>query len=141
MRKQPSPKSSPHPSYLRLVAKSPLEFIQTRQQLDAAINVGRRLESRRKLNTGEFAYLEALLALLSASECSEYLQSATGSDADKLYNFMALTHSTPMRVSRGTGLSVISICEVLIGRRQFEPIMIEKLAKFFNLPVRYFLAD
>jgi hypothetical protein len=141
MSTQANPRSSAHPSYLRLVAKSPLVFIRTRQQLDTAIDVGRRLESRHRLNAGEFAYLEALLALLSACEGSIYLECLSGSDADKLFNFMALTHSTPMRINRNTGLSVISICEVLDGRRRFDPKMIEKLAKFFNLPFRFFLAD
>ena len=121
-------------SYLELILAFPLASIRSDEHLRAAQVVMDRLLAKRKLNTGESLYLDALSDLVAAYE-DEHHAIESASDADMLNHLLDAKGVNQAELHRSTGIPKSTISEVLAGKKPFSRQMIRKLAAYFQVDI------
>jgi HTH-type transcriptional regulator/antitoxin HigA len=127
-------------TYLRLIQELPLVSIMSDEHLDEAQATIDRLTSKKKLDGGEQAYLDALCDLVVVYE-DQHHSIPMASDAALLRHLMEAKGVTQSQVHKDTGLAKSGISEVLSGKKPFSKAMIGILATYFHVPTSVLAAN
>jgi len=124
--------------YLELIQEFPLRRIQNDDELADAIHVIDSLIDLDKLTKAEDDYLDILSNLVYEFE-KEHIPMGNTPAHEMLAYFMELKELTQAQVSKGAGIAVSTVSELLSGKRKLTRGQIEKLAKFFHTSPAVFL--
>jgi HTH-type transcriptional regulator/antitoxin HigA len=126
-------------SYLILAAAYPIHPIRSDEDLDEAIAVLDRLQSRRKpLDSQEQEYLESL-----SHEIERYEEKAVPmpavSEAAMLRHLMEAREVNLTEVAEGSGVVISTLSAILNGKRRMNKDHMMSLAAWFHVPPSVFL--
>jgi len=124
--------------YLELLEKFPLRPIRSEADLDAATEVIHQLIDQDTLSKAEDDYLDVLTHVVEKYEKIHYPIEDPPAH-EMLAYFMELKELTQAQVSKGAGIAVSTVSELLSGKRKLTRGQIEKLAKFFHTSPAVFL--
>jgi HTH-type transcriptional regulator/antitoxin HigA len=126
-------------SYFDLVKQHPLRSIRDEAELDAAQAVIEAL-LRRKLDTGEAAYLDALSDLVIKYE-QDHHAIAPLPPHELLTQMMLERGMTQAELVRLTGIAKATINDLASGKRSFTVEHMHRIATEFGLPAPVFMAS
>jgi len=124
--------------YLELIQDFPLRRIQTDDELVEAIRVIDSLIDKTQLSKAEDDYLDVLSDLVREFE-EVHIPMPDVGVIGRLQYLMESNGYTQAQVSKGAGIAVSTVSELLSGKRKLTRGQIEKLAKFFHTSPAVFL--
>jgi len=124
--------------YLELLEKFPLRPIRSEADLDAATEVIHELIDQQKRSPAEEDYLDILTRVVEKYEEIHYPMDDVPAH-EMLSDLMESNEYTQAQVSKGAGIAVSTVSELLSGKRKLTRGQIEKLAKFFHTAPAVFL--